>query len=109
MDDFYHPRPLRMFLDLNGDLLPRPRRDSEDMLAKMRQIKRGGQRHRLAVAHRRLSAGFLRRPQRIHFPRHALLQQLARQTSAGMWAKKEMNWPKTFLLNVTVLPYNFRR
>jgi hypothetical protein len=98
-----------MFLDLNGDLLPRPRRNSEDMLAKMRQIKRGGQRHRLAVARQRQSAGFLRRPQRIHFPGHAFLQQVARQTIAGMWAKKEMNWPKTFLLKAAVLPYNFRR
>jgi hypothetical protein len=71
VDDFNHMWRLRLFLDLNGDLLPRHRRrDFEDMLAKLRQIKRGRWRHLVPVARRRRFAGYL---QGIHFPGHAML------------------------------------
>jgi hypothetical protein len=58
-----------LFLDLNGDLQSRPWRDFEDMLAKLRQIKRGRWRHLVPVARRRRFAGYL---QGIHFSGHAI-------------------------------------
>ena len=71
MYDFHHARRLRLFLDLNGDLLPRPRcRDVKHVLAKLRQIKRGRWRHLAPVARRRRFAGYL---QGIHFSGHAML------------------------------------
>jgi hypothetical protein len=63
-------RRLRLFINLNGDAPKRLGRDFEDLRAKLRQIMRGCQRHRLPVAHRRLPAFFIRRSQRICFSSH---------------------------------------
>ena len=99
MDDFHHTRHLWLFLDLNGDLQPRPRRrDFEVMRAKLCKIKRGCGRHRLPVAPRRRSPSFLRHFQSIHFSSHAFLAaSRVPQFCLGALASRRRvapkNWP----------------
>jgi hypothetical protein len=112
--DFDHARRLGCFRDLNGDLPPQSRRDCEDMRAKLRQIKRHRERHRLAVAYRRLSERLLRDPQDIHFSGHAIFAasrvpwfRLRAFLMAHSIGDKKAGWPKTFLLNAARFPYTF--
>jgi len=95
--DFNHTRRLRLFLNLNGDLLSHPwHLDFKHGRAKLRKIKRFSQRHWLPDDCGSRSESFRRRLQVVGFSSHAVITASRMPDFCAAYGKKGDGLAKNF-------------